>query len=321
MAQNKTGAELWQERRDRLIASSSPKRGPHNEIRQKLMETLTTAQKLSLLGKITPIGNYERKVETWLDGRKMIVEFQVNFTNGNLQVAFRSESEDISKTRYYSITSNGVAVDLSETTSVPVEKEWPHLAKCLSKAKDMLEKDINSKLYQKSETRRRIKKTALTLGILLVIATLVFFGLRWWMFEPQEATQRARNDFDSIGRQLEIQAYPLDSHSLGLLSERTLDSIPAFGGDDKSLAHPRTVELSYNSTPSWCKTLSVDIPANSALGVGVADNSPFGKDQYVATFSGGKLTLCLVNGFSASSASKTINVKVALQARPQGLAN
>jgi hypothetical protein len=140
--------------------------------------------------------------------------------------------------------------------------------------------------------------------------------------EPYEASNRARISYDSESHQLDGTGYPVGSHALTKLPASVLQSMPEFGGVDKSLSHPRTISLRYgSSSKSWCSEIKVDIPENAELVVGIAEDSPFVRDHYVASYVDQSLTVCLVDGFSRQEASERLVVKLALQAKLQSSTN
>jgi cbb3-type cytochrome oxidase subunit 3 len=151
----------------------------------------------------------------------------------------------------------------------------------------------------------------------LALTVLVFFCTRWWIFEPQEAANRARAAYNTENHQIDSVGYPVDAHALASVPSGTLQSIPSYGGDDKTLTHPRTISISYSSSSEWCSNIKVDIPPGSALVVAAEDDSLFIHDHYVATYTNRTLTVCLVDGFTKNEASKSVVAKLALQAKPQ----
>ena len=326
MARTAPSSQLWERRRQALLDTYSKKEGPYADIRRKLLDELYKAKKISILTKVPGTSLYEYQITIQLNKVGYVnVGFQVSFSKSELQVAVCSRDDDSDKTRYYNLTDNGGAIDLVdldalEPTDDPTEP-WPHLMNALTESHRVLGNVIYSWKYKRREAWKTALKIAAGCTAVLFVAGLVFMCARWWVFEPREAEQRARVQYDLVQHELDSQAYPVDTHPLGVVPDGTLRAIPNYGGDDTVLTQPRKVSITYGSSSKWCQSIKTDIPAGSAVAVAVETTSPFSHDSYTATHANGTLTICLVSGFSATDASQKLTAQLALQAKPEGLAN
>lgn len=314
MAKSNSEQTIWGKR----LEVQSPKQGPLADYRQELLSVLRRAKKLGLLMK-TRRNTYEWENENYYASwstSKVAVAIQVNFANDKVQVAMIDRSNSDKPRSFYNLTQDGSAVDLDEMSIE--EQNLSLVASCISWATGILQALVNSKVADRRDLRRTISKIAIISVGSAAIVTLLVFCARWWVYEPYEASNRARVMYNAENHQLDGVGYPVGSHTLTKLPASVLQSMPEFGGDDKSLNHPRTISLRYgSSSTSWCKDTKVEIPENAELVVGIAEDSPFVRDHYVASYVDQTLTVCLVDGFSRQDASENIVVRLALQAKAQ----
>ena len=314
MAKSNSEQTIWGTR----LQVQSPKQGPLADYRQELLSVLRRAKKFGILmktGRNTYEWEHENYYASWSTS-KVAVAIQVNFTNDQVQVATIDCSSSDKPKSFYNLTQDGSAVDLDEMSIE--EQNLSRVASCVRWATGILQGLINREVADRRDRWRRFfKRTIISAGSAAIVTLLVFCA-RWWWFEPYEASNRARVMYNAENHQLDGAGYPVGSHTLTKLPASVLQSMPEFGGDDKSLNHPRTISLRYgSSSKSWCKDTKVEIPENAELVVGIAEDSPFIRDHYVASYVDQTLTVCLVDGFSRQDASENIVVRLALQAKAQ----
>lgn len=326
MTQNKTESGLWHDHRQEFLSGAVEKKGKYFEIRRALFEVLPKARQLSLLGKRTSVGTYERQFELYFqDSGYAVCEILVNFATNDLRIAIRPNRLMVEKVFRYYITPDGVAIDQTDVDNhdaTSKTEEWNRLADCLRHVLTTLKREIETNVYrndQRRRTRRRkIKKVSLFTGGSVLLIGLICTLVNVWGIQPAEAGKRARVAYDSGNHQLDSAGYPVDMHPLGNLSDGSVQQIPSYGGDDKTLTHPRTVKIRYSSSDKWCKKLTVDVPSGNQIVVAVEEGSPFHKDRYTATYTGRDLTVCLIDGFSAKYEAQEIEAHLALQVKSQG---
>jgi hypothetical protein len=305
---DESGTSLWDKRK--LV--DSPKMGPYADLRVALLEIFAEAKKLSLLQKVSR-DTYQFQSRTYVIDCYVTVELRINLRTNELKVAVGTSQEG-GETHYYSIADTGHGVDLSDLSS---EMDWKYLKPSMYAALKDLQQKVDHKRRREQERLHDRRRNLIIVAFILALVTAGFFCIRWWVFEPQEAANRARITYDAGNHQIDRVGYPVDSHALAVVPSGTLQSIPSYGGDDKVLTHPRTLTTNYSSSSNWCSTITTDIPSGTALTVAVEEDSLFARDHYVATYADRKLTVCLVDGFVRNDASKTVTAKLVLQVKPQ----
>lgn len=316
MREGNSSMSLWERRRQ----VPQPKQGPYSELRQELFESLAEAKPLSLLKKATH-GTYEYQCRVYLFeiSKYATVDIEVNFSTDRLQVAVVLDGEPAGDTRYYNLTDDGLAINIDEMLSD--EEEWPSLRLCVEKAQTSLRNEVSRKVESEREHRRNVRNVIIACASVLLLAVTVTLVLRWTVFERIEANNRARIAYNAANHEIDGTGYPVGSHVLGKLPDGALQSMPDYGGDDKTLDHPRTIAISAGKSSNWCSDITVDIPADSVLVVAAEDDSPFIRDHYVATYVNRTLTVCLVDGFTRDESSSRATATLALQVKPQGSTN
>jgi hypothetical protein len=316
VAKNDSSTSLWEKRKEKDVAS--PKQGPYADRRSQLLAALIKAKQFGLLKEISA-NTYEIRYRKNLLQSYATIDLQVDFRTKKLQIAMNVDKDHGDDVRYYNLTDSGYAVNLDGLSSE--EEVWPYLEAGINASLRDLQKEIDHQIGLKQERRRASIRNLIICAVALVVAVLAFFCIRWWMFEPQEAANRARIAYDASNHQIDSAGYPVDAHALAGVPSGTLQSIPSYGGDDNTLTHPRMISISYNSSSNWCSNVTVDIPSGSALVVAAENDSLFIHDRYVATYTNRTLTVCLVDGFVKNEASKNVAAKLALQVKPQGATN
>lgn len=313
MTNKDTSISFFEKRKE----ASLPKQGPYADARNELLHLLTEAKRFSLLKKISS-GNYVWRCQKYVTEGFSTIELQIEFKTALLQVAVSSGQATGGRIQYYELTDSGHAINLDELS--PDSEVWEHLGAHIRAASRDLEQLIARKVRDRQDRRDSVRKGTLISAIVLFVIALGFMCIRWWIFEPLEADNRARVAYNAGNHQIESAGYPVDAHSLASVPSGSLQSIPNYGGDDKTLTHPRTISITYGSSSGWCSSINVDIPSGSNLAVAVANDSLFIRDHYVATYTNRSLTVCLVDGFSKNEASKTVSAKLVLQVKLQNSA-
>lgn len=314
MAKDDSGTSLWEKRNEIAL----PKQGPYADRRNQLFNALTKAKDFSLLREISA-NAYEVRCRNYLLDSYATIDLQVDFNTKKLQIAINVDKDQDDGTRYYNLTDSGHSVNLDGLSTE--DDEWRYLEPGVNAALRDLRRKVDDEVELYQERRRVVKVRLVICAIVLGIITLGFFCVRWWIFEPQEAANRARIAYDAGNHQIDSSGYPVGAHALARIPSGTIHSIPSYGGDDKTLEHPRMISLSYNSSSDWCSKIEVDIPSGSALAVAAEEDSLFVRDLYVATYVNRTLTVCLVDGFVKNEASKNVVSRLALQVKAQAITN
>lgn len=314
MATTNTGTDLWNQRREGWVKGGQ--KGQYADIRKDLVTALRRAKRYSLLGKQTARHTYEKAFQLHLRGYSdAIVELQINFATKQLQLAWRLSSESSSAAKYYNLTENGLVVDLNTMEPLPDDEIWPELKSYLAEVVRKLDSSVDDRRSEKRELGIHIATIgAWVLGVLLLIGLCIMCA-RWWFFEPRENANRARITYDATSQQIEGTGYAIDAHALDVIPASKLRAMPSYGGDDMSLAHPRTIPVTSDKNGAWCDSITVDLPGGSHLVVATTEDSPFARDHYVATYANRTLTVCLVDGFVKNDASKNATATLAIQSK------
>lgn len=310
MAKDDSGTSLWEKRNEIAL----PKQGPYADRRNQLLGTLTKAKDFSLLREISA-NAYEVRCRNYLLDSYATIDLQVDFKTKKLQVAIKVDKDHSGDTRYYNLTDSGHAVNLDGLSTE--DDEWLYLEPGVNAALRDLRRKVEDEIESNLARRRVVKVRLVICAIVLAIITLGFFCARWFIFEPQEAANRERIAYNAGNHRIAGEGYEVDSHPLATVSGGMLQSMPSYGGDDKTLVHPRTISLSSNTSAEWCASIEVDIPAGSMLVVAAADDSLFIRDLYATTYTDRTLTVCLVDGFVNNQASERVTAKLALQVKPK----
>lgn len=304
---------LWKERE----APNLPKQGPYADLRSQLVKTFATAKRMRLLKKVSSHTYAFSKYGGTYSSYSQI-QTTIDFKNNEVKVAVKASHNYNGDTRFFNITDTGHPVDIDE---FGLNDEWMPLKEGLSGTLSDLHGEIASQRREWKDRISGILRILVIVGAVLLVGLLVFFCLRWWIFEPQEAANRARVAYDAGNHQIAGEGHQVAAHPLATIPSGTLQSMPSYGGDDKTLTHPRTISVSSSTSAEWCNSIKVDIPLDSTLVVAVGDDSLFVRDLYATTYADEMLTVCLVDGFVNNEASERVTAKLALQVKPQGKAD
>jgi hypothetical protein len=117
-----------------------------------------------------------------------------------------------------------------------------------------------------------------------------------WYYEPQEAAQQYREEYDRAQHVLPGEGAHVDGYPFETISHEQFDAIPSFGGDDKDLDHPRQVTLTSDSHGERCKTIDTVVPETGNLHVAVPQGSQLTELHYQTSIKADRkgFTICVI---------------------------
>jgi|GEM_PF-2396915 len=249
-------------------------------------------------------------------------------------IGIKREDDDTVDMSYFSITEQGIAVNLNDEMTAlsdddpmmdvlqdSIKSSTKELEKQINKkrldldrmASDKKEKNARAEYYKREDRRKLFKGLAKT-AISGVGAGALAFGIYSWVqagiIAPAKAEQEHRVEYDAQNHTLPGDGVVISKEPMTTMSVDAFKDVPKYGGDDSNLDNPRRVTLDSKA----CLDLKVDGSVQGKkLVAAVSQISPYQVDHITASSVSDKVRVCLVEPVSLSSSDPSIEVAIQLK--------
>lgn len=282
-------------------------------------------------------GTYSRKGEIDGEAVTLISEACIRPSDATLAtylaVGVKRENEDAADTSYFSITQEGVAVNLDtmddlldddpmmdvlqssmRISTEGLDRQISNKRLDLARQKLESEKRAEHEAHEKRLKREEIRKgLAITAGIGMAAGALsfgIYSGVQAWIVGPEKANQEHRAEYDAQNHILPGQGVEISKESFSTMPNGAFKDIPTYGGNDKNFDNPRRVTLDSKTT---CLDVAVDGSVQGKkLVAAISQDSPYQAKHITASSVNEKVRVCLVESISSSDSSQP-SIEVAIQ--------
>jgi hypothetical protein len=213
--------------------------------------------------------------------------------------------------RSFQMTPQGKIINLDIMDDLDPVTSADDLADITRGLRAVRERELRD-IAQKRERIERIRtgfgRGAVALIVGGGLAAGVFAGLKAWVFDPAEAADAYREEFNQTDYSLPGEGIELDYHDFDTIPADEFDDIPSYGGIDQNLSSPRTFEISTEG----CVSINTEVSAGDDLIVALADNSPYVGYHFETSLETDGFAVCLTEDSPLETGD---TVEIAVQVR------